>query len=179
MSAGALESALVVVVPEAEDLVGSFRDRHDPSAAEGIPAHVTLLYPFLPPDRIDRAVLDDLGRCFTGFAPFRYTLAATRRFASGVLYLEPAPAEPFRALTMAIWRRFPATPPYGGRRGDIVPHLTVAQIADPDALDRVAAAFERTAAARLPIAATASQAVLMDNRAGRWQVRDRFPLAAA
>lgn len=41
-----LESALVVLVPEAEALVKSFRDRHDPSAAAGVPAHITLLYPF-------------------------------------------------------------------------------------------------------------------------------------
>jgi hypothetical protein len=35
------ESALVV--PEAEPLVKPFRDRYDPSAAAGVPAHITLL----------------------------------------------------------------------------------------------------------------------------------------
>lgn len=40
------ESALVMLVPQSEALVRSFRDRYDPSAAEGIPAHITLLYPF-------------------------------------------------------------------------------------------------------------------------------------
>jgi len=48
-----IESALVVLVPEAEAWVHSFRDRYDPSAAAGVPAHVMLLYPFRPPHNID------------------------------------------------------------------------------------------------------------------------------
>ena len=43
------ESALVVLVPEAEGVVKPFRDLHDPSAAAGMPAHITLLYPFKHP----------------------------------------------------------------------------------------------------------------------------------
>ena len=42
------ESALVVLVPEAEAIVGRWRQRYDPSAAVGMPAHNTLNYPFLP-----------------------------------------------------------------------------------------------------------------------------------
>jgi hypothetical protein len=45
-----IESALVVLVPEAEVLVKPFRDRFDPLAAAGVPAHITLLYPFKHPD---------------------------------------------------------------------------------------------------------------------------------
>ena len=40
-----IESALVVLVPEAERLVKPFCERYDPSAAAGVPAHITLLYP--------------------------------------------------------------------------------------------------------------------------------------
>ena len=39
----AIQSALVVLVPEAEGLVKDFRDRYDPSATAGVPAHITLL----------------------------------------------------------------------------------------------------------------------------------------
>ena len=108
------ESALIVMVPEAEPLVKAFRDRYDPSAAAGVPAHVTLLYPFKHPDEIDQAVLDDLGRCFRGRAPFRFALASIWRFPDGILYLAPDPHEPFRELTVAIWDRY-ETPPYGGK----------------------------------------------------------------
>ena len=74
------ESALVVLVPEAEPLVKPFRDRYDPSAAAGVPAHITLLYPFKHPDEVDYAALEDLRRLFQRFAPFRFSLAPIRRF---------------------------------------------------------------------------------------------------
>ena len=37
------ETALIVPVPEVEPIVGRFRDRYDPAAADGIPAHVTVV----------------------------------------------------------------------------------------------------------------------------------------
>jgi 2'-5' RNA ligase len=75
-----MESALVLLVPEAEALVKPFRDPHDPSAARGMPAHITLLFPFRPPEAIDASVLQGLGACFASFAPFPYDLAEVRRF---------------------------------------------------------------------------------------------------
>lgn len=50
----ASESAAIVPVPEAESAVGEFRAELDPSARCGVPAHVTVIYPLLPPDRLDR-----------------------------------------------------------------------------------------------------------------------------
>ena len=47
-----METALIVAVPEAEALVGTFRERHDPSASAGCPAHITLLHPFRPSHEI-------------------------------------------------------------------------------------------------------------------------------
>ena len=42
------ETALVIAVPEAEPLVSDWRAQHDWSAQRGVPAHITLLYPFVP-----------------------------------------------------------------------------------------------------------------------------------
>src|SRR6266404_9374121 len=66
-----VESSLVVLVPEAEGLVRSFRDLYDPVAAAGMPAHVTILYPFKPPDQIDKADLENL-RSYFGRRQDRY-----------------------------------------------------------------------------------------------------------
>jgi hypothetical protein len=172
------ESALVLLVPEAEALVKPFRDRHDPAAAAGMPAHITLLYPFRPPDEISATALDGLRQCFASFAPFGFALAATRRFKApdAVLYLAPEPAGPFRALTFAIWQRHPETPPYGGRHADVVPHLSVAHVADQAELDAIARRFAPAAAAVLPIRAMATEVALMDTRSGRWQIRTIFGL---
>ncbi|HEX9447459.1 MAG TPA: hypothetical protein VF920_05740 [Dongiaceae bacterium] len=43
-----MPAAQSALVPEAEALVGALRARFDPSASQCVPAHVTLLYPFLP-----------------------------------------------------------------------------------------------------------------------------------
>jgi 2'-5' RNA ligase len=171
-----IASALVVLVPEAEASVKPFRDRYDPSAAAGMPAHITLLYPFKPPDEVDEAVLEDLRRCFTRFAPISFSLSSIRRFPVEVLYLAPEPDEPFRRLTLAIWDRYPETPPYGGRWSEIVPHLSVAWRADEQQLDAITNDFVEASREKLPIRAAASEVALMDNRSGRWQVRAMFGL---
>ncbi len=170
-----IKSALVVLVPEAEDLVKPFRDEHDPPAAMGMPAHVTLLYPFIAPNEISLSVLDNLRQCFKRFVPFSFSFAELRRFP-GVFYLAPEPDEPFRELTFAIWRRYPETPPYGGRHSDIVPHLCVAQLADEQHLDAVAEEFMRASTGKLPIHASADEVALMDNSSGRWQVHSTLRL---
>jgi 2'-5' RNA ligase len=74
------ESALVAVVPEAEFLAKPFHERYDPSAALGVPAHITLLYPFKPPDQIDAAMLAQLSGSFARFAPIAFELQSIRRF---------------------------------------------------------------------------------------------------
>lgn len=169
-------SALVVLVPEAETLVKPFRDRYDPSSAAGMPAHITLLYPFKPPDQVDEIVLDDLRDCFARFAPIAFALGSIRRFPAEVLYLAPEPDEPFRQLTLAIWDRYPETPPYGGKWPDIVPHVSVAALGDEQQLDRINEEFAEACRGKLPLRATAAEAALMDIRSGRWQVRAVFGL---
>ena len=49
------DSAVVIPVPEAEAVVGPHRARLDPFAAWGVPAHVTVLAPFVPPHAITGA----------------------------------------------------------------------------------------------------------------------------
>jgi 2'-5' RNA ligase len=171
----ASESALVVLVPEAEAVVWRLRARHVRSAALGMPAHITVLYPFKPPEEIGARVLEDLAACAARFPAFRFTLRELRRF-TGVLYLAPDPDEPFRRLTLGIWECFPESPPYGGRIADIVPHLTVADIWTNDGLDEIATEFARSARGRLPIAGRANALALMDNVSGRWQVRSTVAL---
>jgi hypothetical protein len=171
-----IESALVVLVPEAEVLVKPFRDRYDPSAAAGAPAHITLLYPFKHPDEVDQTVLDDLSECFYRYASFRFSVGPIRRFPDAVLYLAPEPDEPFRQLTLAIWDRYPETPPYGGNWPAIVPHLSVAWVMDKQLLDCIADDFARASQGRLPIRATATEVAMLEKRSGHWLIRATFGL---
>jgi hypothetical protein len=172
-----IESALVILVPQAEVLVKPFRDQHDPSAALGVPAHITLLYPFKPPNEIGGAVLDRLRNGFARFAPFRFSLASMRRFPANVLYLAPQPDEPFRRLTLSIWDWYPEAPPYGGKWPDIVPHLSVANVPDEQQLDHIADEFVQASCQALPIDAAATEITLLENSSGRWQVRTTLSLS--
>jgi 2'-5' RNA ligase len=169
VSGAALESAILIPVPEAEPLVGALRAEHDPASAAGIPAHVTLLYPFAEPSTIDPATIERVGSVFAASMPFRFVLSATGWFGGEVLSLTPEPREPFVWLTESLTSRFPAFAPYGGAFEEIVPHLTVAM--------RGSEAMEAEMGAGLPIAATVSEAVLMvEGEDARWTVAERFPL---
>jgi 2'-5' RNA ligase len=170
------ESALVVLVPEAEAVAKPFRDQYDPSAAAGMPAHITLLYPFKAPREVDNITLGKLSDCFARFEPIQFSLSAIRRFPIEVLYLAPEPDEPFRQLTLSIWNLFPETPPYRGQWSDIVPHLSVAQLVNEHQIAAVAEDLAKASQGKLPIRAIASKIALMDNRSGRWGVKDLFSL---
>jgi hypothetical protein len=43
------ETAVIAAIPDAEPLVGKHRQHLDAAATWGMPAHVTVLYPFVPP----------------------------------------------------------------------------------------------------------------------------------
>lgn len=170
-----METALLVAVPEAEPLVAPWRAAHDASAAVGVPAHVTLLYPFVPPEGVDddvrRTVAEALGR--SGVGPFEVRFERTARFPGGVLFLMPEPDEPFRSATAALVDAFPAYPPYRGAFEEVVPHLTVAD--DPDAdLDEI----ERDLRARLPIVGVVDEVTWMAERASGWGTVGTFPLVS-
>jgi 2'-5' RNA ligase len=170
-------SAIVVLVPEADPLVAAYRERYDPSAAQGMPAHITLLYPFLAPASLREEVLSTLRALFASFPAFPYALTAVRAFPD-LVYLAPEPASPFRALIAALAARFPETPPYEGSIpvAEVVPHLTVAHVSDPDELEELRACFSARAAPKLPLRLRASEVLLMDDRSRRWSPRQAFRL---
>lgn len=85
------ESAFAVNVPEAEPYVGGLRERFDPVARLGMPAHITLLYPFAPPELISHGVLDKVRLALSSAAGFEFRLARIGRFPDA-LYLAPDPA---------------------------------------------------------------------------------------
>ena len=119
-------SALVIEVPEAEPLVGEWRRAYDPVSKYGMPAHVTVLYPFREPHAIDPGTLERLLDTIGDHRPFTATFSSVGTFPDGVLYLAPDPPEPFVALTESVAAAFPEHPPYGGTFAEPIPHLTVA-----------------------------------------------------
>jgi 2'-5' RNA ligase len=169
------ESALAVFIPAADPLVDSFRRKVDPSAAAGIPAHVTVLYPFLPPEQLSNHVLATLRALFQEVPAFNVSFAKTMQFPDG-LYLEPMPSEPFRRMTELVFKQFPQAPPYGGEFDQIIPHLTVAKVEHVRRLKALAQAFQQAARDVLPIRARVDTVALVENASGVWQVRAQLAL---
>jgi hypothetical protein len=62
------QTAFIVPLPEAEEAAGPFRASLDTATSWGVPAHVTVLYPFLPPERINDQVLSAVGDAVAGSA---------------------------------------------------------------------------------------------------------------
>ena len=168
------ESAVLVPVPEAEPLVGRWRERYDPAAAVGVPAHITLLYPFVDPDTIDASVRDRLETLFSVVEPFGFTLGGPSSFGDQVLWLAPDPADPFVGMTEALADTF-GLKPYGGAYDDITPHLTTVDRssgARVETLDEARAALTGS----LPITARADEAWLMvQHDDGLWRTQAAFP----
>jgi hypothetical protein len=51
------ESAFIIDVPEAESIASTVRAQLGSSSDPGIPAHITVLYPFMPPELITADVV--------------------------------------------------------------------------------------------------------------------------
>jgi hypothetical protein len=173
-------SALLVRVPAAEAAVSAHRARLDPSAHDGVPAHLTVLYPFLPPAEIGPDVVAGLSRLFLGVPWFAFSLDRVRWFGESVVWLGPSDESPFRALTELASTAYPSCPPYGGVHPDPVPHLTIGQIGAPAELSAAAEAVRPL----LPITTEATEVTLMTGPEpgpqprppGRWSTVASFPL---
>lgn len=168
------ETAFVVLVPEAEPRVAALRARHDPAAARGVPAHITLLHPFRPPASVHRGVLRRAAAAVAGQHPFDFRLATVATFP-GVAWLAPEPAAPFVALTRALARAFPGWPPYGGAHADIVPHLTIAHGTEA-VLAGVRAALAADQAVHGPVPARCAAVALLGRTDARWRLLHLLPL---
>jgi 2'-5' RNA ligase len=167
-------TAIVIAIPEAAPAVDGWRERtclDRPSI--GIPAHVTLIFPFVQAEHVAEEIVADLRALFSATPPFIVAFREARRFPQ-TLYLVPEPAEPFVRLTESIVERYPDYPPYEGEFDTIIPHLTVAH-GDDTLLDKAAAEV----GPELPIEAVVREALLLEELEPewvRWGERARFPL---
>ena len=139
-----------------------------------MPAHVTVLYPFIPPALITNEVLGELGELFSRLDGFDFSLSEVRWFDQRVVYLAPSPSAAFRQLTATVGDKFPEYPPYEGAFDDVVPHVTVGEDAPRTWLRAAGWLVER----RLPITGGVTEVWLMTigNPGPSYRVERAFPL---
>lgn len=170
-------TALIVPLPATDPVVRPLRQAQGAAGDAGMPAHVTLLYPFLDPDHVDEGVRAALRDMFSPYRPFDVSFTRSER-GDGLLYLAPEPVEPFHALHHRVRATWPRLLPYEGRFGDAyTAHLSIAYgeegRTDPDG---VFGPMERALAAHLPLRAQVRAVWLVERRDGHWVHQGTFPL---
>lgn len=169
--------AFVVKVPAAEPLAGELRRRYDATVALGVPAHITVLVPFMDPARVTPDVLARAQQALERTASFAFSLTRVGRFPD-TAYLAPEPAAPFIEMTLALVEAFPDFPPYAGAHEGIVPHLSVAHGSARHA-EEAAAELQTRLGASGAVHASCTEVTLIENTSGRWQDMHVFRLPPA
>lgn len=161
-------TSLLLLVPEAQELF----DAVGGATPGGIPAHITVLYPFIPPIRITSQTRDELAQLAAATDRFAVTITSLAQYEI-TTYLNLEPEEPVRALTHRIFEKWPDYPPYGDMDLYIQPHMALAQGVIPSDV-------ETTALPHLPVNAEITQLTVMVRRwSGRWKVDSQFPFRSA
>jgi hypothetical protein len=162
------QTGLVIPVPTADALLASVGARYPGTVREGVPAHVSLLYPFVPAAELDERLTSALAELFDEQVPMLVGFVECYR-RGGFVALRPDPIDGLTELLSKTHRRWPDVVPYEGLYGDVEPHLTVALRASEEA----AVTIEQEATAELPIAAELREAWLLAFE-GRWKLRGQF-----
>ena len=149
------------------------RRRRVGSAAVGVPAHATLLHPFIEPEDLAPAVRRRLRDVAAGHRPFDYRQDLIAEWPDAI-YVAVEPVEPFVRLHRDLQAAFPDWPIYGaGADFEFEPHITVA-----DRQGKLEPGVREDAAWRvLPrVASAAAIDVIATRSDGRWRLVWRIPL---
>ena len=123
MSGAEIATNLVVLVPEAEAALELSNHAAAPGAELTAPAHMTLVYPFMPAETLDERS-HELSAFFAEQRPFHLELRVGW-FGREVLLLAPTDPERLVLLTKAVISHWPEYPYYGGTYDVIEPHLSL------------------------------------------------------
>jgi 2'-5' RNA ligase len=177
MSSAALgpsEASALIIRVDLPPALAALRLRSDENAADGVPAHVTLLYPFGDPSSIDHRVGSLVGSIVSRHAAWSMILGERRRWPD-TLYVSVEPDAPVRALQVDLAAAFPTLALYGGTY-PFTPHVTISEgegAHDP-------AVADDPAWSELPVTRVADAVELIVRGSdGRWLVGRRFPMRDA
>ena len=167
-----MPSAVIVRSPLPPGLE-RLRRRRVGNAAVGVPAHATLLHPFIEPEQLTPAVRQRLREGAAGHEPFEYRQDRMAEWPDAI-YVAVEPVQPFVRLHRDLQAAFPDWPIYGAAVDfEFEPHITVA-----DRQGRLEPGVREDAAWRaLPRLARAEAIDVIATRPdGRWRLVWRIPL---
>jgi 2'-5' RNA ligase len=127
-----LTTGIVIFAPrEVQAIAVPIMRQFAPESRICIPAHITLMFPFVAQDRLNSAAQIVKSIC-DNIEPFDIMLGGYGQFP-GTIFMQPSNPEPIKAVFRRIYAAFPECPPYGGAFGDdIHPHVTVGEFKSED-----------------------------------------------
>jgi len=165
-------SALVITLPRANPLLEAAAEINPALVRKGLPAHVSLLYPFLPAADLTAQVateVRDLAASLPAVETDLTDFVVAPRFVGVAV---PA----LRPVADAFYARWPHIAPYGGRFGERPePHVTLATGGTEDEAELV----RERVLPLLPLRVTAWRVDLVVRTDRDWRLRLTAPFAAS
>ncbi len=165
------QSAVIVPIDLPAQLA-AVRALEDPMARLGVPAHVTILFPFLPTEALTPAVRSVLAGVAAEASPFTALFERVER-REQMVWLVPTDQEPFLRLTERVSSLWPEHPPYGGAHDELVAHLTLVDAPTARLQDAVHAEAVKAGPFEVRVD---ELAVVAETPQGTWRTRWRLPL---
>lgn len=139
-----------------------------------MPAHLTVLYPFIPAGDIDAAVVGSMRSFFASQRSEEVVFGSFSAWPGRTVWLNPESqaATDLLANTRKQWPRYL---PYGRTDIEPIPHLTVGDGVSDEVEHKIRAAIEP----ELPIRSSLVAVDLMVFDGERWVSRHRFDLDAS
>ncbi|MGD0168017.1 MAG: 2'-5' RNA ligase family protein [Gaiellaceae bacterium] len=129
-------STLIAPTPEAERAVGSWRSRFDPWAKRGVPAHITLLEPFLFPSQLGDGARERLALLLNKHQQTEIELSRVEQLP-GAVSLLPDNAKVLWQITRDLFDEWPELEARS-RTGRGRPyHVTIACMEEPHLFDEI------------------------------------------
>ena len=137
-----------------------------------MPAHVTLLYPFVGWEELDPSIGRKIASIAARRTAFDYTMIGPERWPDTV-YVAVEPVEPFIRLHADLAAAFPEYPIYGEASDfEFRPHITVAEGRSVDD----AMTMHEAAWSALPLGARAESLDVIATNEAKWHLVWRVPL---
>jgi 2'-5' RNA ligase len=169
-----VETALILVLGDAEPFDEVRREFDAETVAHGVPFHITLLYPFAPREELTDDLLAQTRSFFASRSPLTFELTRIASWPQ-VVYAVPEPDTELRACMEALHTLFPQWPPYGGIHDEVIPHATLAEEVDAA---RIQPEIDRRLRGHLPWPCRADTARLLEEHSpGKWRERERMPFS--
>lgn len=171
-----LETFVTLILEDSDPALSkAHRELYPERVPEQIPLSLTLLYPWIPAERVTPADIESLRSFFASSRPLRFDLTRVAESPGVVAYAVPEPEDELRAMMRALWALYPEYPPYGRPGNDPVPHATLGRLEGDHAIT-LDQATERVGPL-LPVRCEVGEVTLIEEyELDRCRIRESFPL---